>query len=67
VVDHLNEHLGEIPKQDKRSRVILEQMRTDEAKHATTALNHGAAELPAPVKGLMSLMSKVMTKTTYRV
>lgn len=67
VVDHLDEHLKELPKQDQRSRAILEQMRIDEAKHATTALNYGGAELPAPVKGLMSLMSKVMTKTTYRL
>lgn len=67
VVHHLDEHLSEIPKYDQRSRAILEQMRIDEARHATTALNHGGAELPAPVKGLMSLMSKVMTKTTYRV
>jgi len=67
VVDHLNEHLSEIPKQDKRSRAILEQMRADEDRHATTALNYGGANLPAPVKGLMSLMSKVMTKTTYRI
>lgn len=67
VGDHLNEHLKEIPKQDKRSRAILEQMRIDEARHATTALKHGGAELPGPVKFLMSLMSKVMTKTTYRI
>lgn len=67
VVDHLDEHLKELPKQDQRSRAILEQMRIDEAKHATTALDHGGAELPAPVKGLMSLMSKVMTKSTYRI
>ena len=67
VVEHLNEHLKELPKQDKRSRAILEQMKIDEAKHATTALDHGGAELPEPVKGLMALMSKVMTKTTYRL
>lgn len=67
VVDHLDEHLKALPKQDQRSRAILEQMRIDEAKHATTALEHGGAEIPAPVKGLMSLMSKVMTKTTYRI
>ncbi len=67
VVRHLDSHLEELPKQDQRSRAILEQMRIDEARHATTALNHGGADLPVPVKGLMSLMSKVMTKTTYRI
>ena len=67
VVRHLDEHLKELPKKDQRSRAILEQMKIDEAKHATTALDHGAAELPEPVKALMSLMSKVMTKSTYRI
>ncbi len=65
VVRHLEQHLEKLPKQDKRSRAILEQMKIDEAKHATTALDHGAAELPTPVKKLMAAMSKVMTKTTY--
>ena len=67
VVNHLDEHLKQLPKKDQRSRAILEQMKIDEARHATTALNHGGAELPAPVKVLMSLMSKVMTRTTYRI
>lgn len=67
VVRHLDSHLKELPRQDQRSRAILEQMRIDEARHATTALDHGGRELPAPVKGLMSLMSKVMTKTSYRI
>jgi len=65
VVRHLDEHLEILPEQDQRSRAILEQMRTDEAKHATTALDHGGAELPGSVKKLMAAMSKVMTKTTY--
>lgn len=67
VVRHLEQHLEKLPEQDKRSRAILEQMKIDEAKHATTALDHGGAELPTPVKKLMAAMSKVMTKTTYWV
>mgnify|MGYP001547777808 CR=1 FL=1 len=65
VVEHLDEHLGKIPDSDKRSRAILEQMKIDEAKHATTALDHGGETLPMPVKKLMQAMSKVMTRTTY--
>jgi len=65
VVRHLDEHLRKIPEQDNRSRAILTQMKTDEAKHATTALDNGAAALPTPVKKLMAAMSKVMTKTAY--
>jgi ubiquinone biosynthesis monooxygenase Coq7 len=67
VVKHLDEHLEKIPEKDNRSRAILEQMKTDEARHATTALDHGGAELPTPVKKLMQAMSKVMTRSAYRI
>ncbi|QEL64028.1 ubiquinone biosynthesis monooxygenase Coq7 [Oryzomicrobium terrae] len=64
---HLDSHLGKLPVQDSRSRAIVEQMKTDEASHADTAVHLGARELPAPVKGAMRLMSKVMTGTAYHV
>lgn len=67
VVSHLEEHLNKLPGGDLRSRAILEQMKTDELKHATTAVEQGAAELPPPVKKLMAAMSKVMTGTTYYI
>jgi ubiquinone biosynthesis monooxygenase Coq7 len=67
VVEHLESHLNKLPGGDLRSRAILEQMKTDELKHATTAIEHGAAELPPPVKKLMAAMSKVMTGTTYYI
>jgi ubiquinone biosynthesis monooxygenase Coq7 len=67
VVKHLESHLNTLPGDDLRSRAILEQMKTDEAKHATTAIENGAAELPPPVKKLMAAMSKVMTGTTYYI
>jgi len=54
-----------LPEHDAKSRAILEQMQTDEAKHAASAVQHGAAELPAPVKSAMKLVSKVMTSTSY--
>ena len=65
VVEHLESHLNKLPGGDLRSRAILEQMKTDELKHATTAIEQGAAELPPPVKKLMAAMSKVMTATAY--
>jgi ubiquinone biosynthesis monooxygenase Coq7 len=65
VVKHLEEHLEKLPDEDSRSRAILEQMKTDEAGHATTALDHGGAELPTPVKKLMQAMSKIMTQSAY--
>jgi len=65
VIRHLDSHLVQLPEQDMRDRAVLEQMKTDEARHATTALGAGAAELPAPAKALMALTSKVMTTTAY--
>lgn len=65
VVRHLDGHLERLPEQDTVSRAIAGQMREDEGRHATTAVEHGAAELPEPVKRFMRLSSKVMTSTTY--
>lgn len=61
VIKHLDEHLAQLPENDEKSRAILEQMRIDEAHHATVALEAGGAELPIPVKKLMGLTSKIMT------
>ncbi len=65
VIRHLEGHLARLSPQDTKSRAILEQMKQDEAHHATVAIEHGAAEFPGPVKQLMQLTSKVMTTTTY--
>lgn len=62
---HLNSHLTELPSQDQRSRAIVTQMRDDEVAHAEAAQQMGGAELPAPVKGAMRVMAKVMTGTAY--
>lgn len=62
---HLEKHLHELPANDEKSRAILQQMKTDEAQHADTAIGLGGAELPAPIKAAMKRMSKVMTSTTY--
>ncbi len=67
VVRHLDSHLEQLPAKDIRSRAILEQMREDELHHAVTAENAGAENLPKGVKRLMSLTSKVMTKTAYKI
>ena len=65
VVRHLDEHLAQISAEDLKTRAILEQMREDEAHHATTALHAGGVELPQPVQALMKLTSKFMTRTAY--
>jgi len=67
VCKHLDEHLGQLPASDDKSRAILEQMRGDEQQHSTAAIEAGGLRFPAPVKFGMSLVSKVMTKATYRI
>lgn len=67
VCKHLNEHLEQLPAEDEKSRAILEQMRIDEQHHAESALDAGGFRFPAPVKFGMSLLAKVMTKSTYRI
>ncbi len=67
VCKHLEAHLEALPPDDDRSRAIVEQMHSDEARHGEAAMAAGGVEFPAPVKGLMSLASKLMTETTYRV
>ncbi len=67
VIKHLEEHLESLPEQDEKSRAVLEQMKVDEAHHATVALQHGGADLPTPVKKLMGLTSKVMTTLAYKI
>lgn len=65
VVRHLESHLGTLPQQDEKSRVIVEQMRNDESQHRDMAFESGAANLPKFIKYLMTLSSKIMTRTAY--
>ena len=65
VIRHLEGHLARLAPQDAKSRAILEQMKDDEAHHATVAIEHGAAEFPEPVKQLMQLTSKFLTTAAY--
>ena len=65
VEGHLAGHLDRLPPQDEKSRAVLEQMKDDEARHARAAMEHGAAELPEPVKLAMKLGSRVMTRSSF--
>jgi len=67
VVQHLDGHLTDLPEDDARSRAILKQMKQDEGRHATTALEAGGARLPLPVRLAMKATSRIMTRTTYWV
>jgi 3-demethoxyubiquinol 3-hydroxylase len=65
VEGHLKRHLDRLPPEDEKSRAVVEQMKLDEAGHAVTAENEGAAELPEPLKRAMRLGSKLMTGSAY--
>lgn len=65
VVKHLDNHLQNLPENDKRSYKILWQMREDETHHRDDAIECGAVLLPNWVKKIMGLTSKIMVKTAY--
>lgn len=67
VVEHLQGHLEKLPGADEKSRAILEQMKADETRHGHEAMQAGGASLPGPVRRLMKLASRVMTRTAYWV
>ena len=67
VCSHLEEHLRSLPVTDTQSQRVLEQMHADERRHGTQALSAGGVEFPRPVKNAMSVFSKIMTSTTYRI
>lgn len=64
---HLDEHLQDLPAADRRSREILAQMKTDEARHALEAEMAGARILPPPIPTLMAAASKLMKTVAYRL
>ena len=67
VCAHLDRHFEHLPDGDHRSRAIVAAMRADESRHAEDAAAAGAAELPYPIKKAMTLVSRVMTFTAYRI
>jgi ubiquinone biosynthesis monooxygenase Coq7 len=64
---HLQEHMERLPQNDARSRAILDQMKTDEARHAQMAEVAGGRELPQLIRGAMTLTSGIMKTFAYRV
>lgn len=67
VTKHLQTHLQHLPPDDVKTKAILAQMHEDEAHHAETALQAGAAELPFLIKKLMRGVSKLLTKSSYYI
>lgn len=67
VENHLESHLEKLPKDDQRSRAIVDQMRIDEIAHGQAAKNAGGENLPEPIQKIMQAMSKIMTTTAYKI
>lgn len=67
VAGHLDEHLQRLPASDQRSREILATMKAEEEAHGQEARDAGAAELPAPVRGLMRIAAGVMKAGAFRL
>jgi ubiquinone biosynthesis monooxygenase Coq7 len=67
VCNHLRDHLKQLPDEDRRTRLILQQMLEDEERHGHKALEAGGKDFPGPVKDAMTTVSRVMTGSSYRV
>ncbi|HEY7884835.1 MAG TPA: 2-polyprenyl-3-methyl-6-methoxy-1,4-benzoquinone monooxygenase [Cellvibrionaceae bacterium] len=67
VCKHLQSHLARLPETDQKSRVVIEKMLEDEARHAAGALQAGGYNFPAPVKQAMTQASRAMTTASYYV
>jgi ubiquinone biosynthesis monooxygenase Coq7 len=62
---HLASHMNRLPATDAASRAIVAEMKEDEARHAANARAAGGIDLPLPVRGLMRLAARVMTRTAH--
>jgi len=67
VCNHLRDHLRQLPEEDRKSQLILQQMLEDEQRHGANALDAGGEEFPRAVKDAMTGLSKLMTGTSYRI
>lgn len=67
VCRHLRAHLQQLPGEDRRSQLILQQMLEDEERHGHNALAAGGVDFPAPVKAAMTTLSQLMTRSSYYI
>ena len=65
VAIHLRNHLDQLPEEDRKSRLILQQMLVDEEIHGRNAIDFGGLEFARPIKKMMAAISLLMTKTSY--
>ena len=65
VEKHLDEYKDKLPKNDKKSRDILLEIKKDETKHKETAKELGSTNLSSQTRRFMSLSSRVMKKLSF--
>jgi ubiquinone biosynthesis monooxygenase Coq7 len=67
VETHLSSHLHLLPLADRKSRLVVEQMRQDEIAHGSAAQSLGAVDVPRPAQAAMRAMAKAMTSVAYYI
>ena len=67
VENHLSSSIKDLPKEDIRSKEILQIIAEDEKRHRKTAKKMGSEDLPVKAKESMHLLSTIMKKITYYV
>lgn len=67
VSEHLQDHIGRLPPQDKRSAEILAQMDQEELHHREKALQAGANNLPLPLRAGMRFLANRMKDIAYHI
>lgn len=67
VCSHLRSHLKQLPDEDRKSQLILQQMLVDEQRHGEKALLAGGADFPLLAKEAMTTVSRFMTSTSYKI
>ena len=65
VEKHLDQYTDKLPKDDKKSREILLEIKKDETKHKETARELGSTKLSDQTRNFMSLSSRVMKKLSF--
>ena len=65
VEKHLDQYTDKLPKNDKKSREILLEIKKDETKHKETARDLGSTKLSDQTRNFMSLSSRVMKKLSF--
>ncbi len=65
VEKHLDQYTDKLPKNDKKSRDILVEIKKDETKHKETARELGSTKLSDQTRNFMSLSSRVMKKLSF--